>query len=469
MDPIEAGELVQEVADSNFEDERLNRRLGAIVAVLASDPTKSLPGLFDSAGLEAAYRFFANHRVTPVEILAPHVAATKERCTQHPEFLIAHDSTTFSYRRDGEREGLGRARRGKTSSAQSFYGHVSLAIASDGTRRPLGLGALRTWTRDAKTKASWNEAWRWEEQVCESSALLDATGRAIHLMDREADDYQMFDALIRGGHRFVARCLFNRWTESPTGDSKLRALFESVAATIDREVSLTRRKSHRDKTLRKLYPPRASRTATLSVAGSTVSLKKPKMMRSKRHLDLPASLTLNVVRVWEPQPPEGEVAVEWYLYTTESISTTEELLRVVDHYRARWTVEEFFKALKTGCDFESRQLHDYEGLTNLLATFAPIAYRLLLLRSEARRVPDESALTVVTADHIAVLRIKGRTKLSENPTTHEIYRAIAILGGHIKHRKEDPGWLTLARGFEKLDTLTEGWVAAKMQHGSDQR
>jgi hypothetical protein len=33
----------------------------------------------------------------------------------------------------------------------------------------------------------------------------------------------------------------------------------------------------------------------------------------------------------------------------------------------RWTIEECLKAIKTGCEFEKRQLQDYEALVNLLA------------------------------------------------------------------------------------------------------
>lgn len=207
--------------------------------------------------------------------------------------------------------------------------------------------------------------------------------------------------------------------------------------------------------------------AHLSIAGATVALKQPLSKRKHSRFEAPASLTINVVRVWESEPPEGESPVEWYLYTTEPIETPEQLLSVVDHYRARWVIEEYNKAIKTGCAFESRQLVDYESLVNLLAIFAPIACRLLLIRSEAARDPEASALSVVSEDELNVLRVLGRRKLSPSPTTKEIYFAIAALGGHIKYNG-NPGWLTLARGFEKLQTLTEGWTAAKLQLASDQ-
>lgn len=465
-DAIDIEALAAEVAGSNFDDERLNKRLRAVVAGLAVEPWRSLPRSFDPAGLEGAYRFFSNPRVTPDDILSSHVEATRARCASAGDFLVIHDSTKFSYRYDGEREGLGRAQRGNAKSMQMFFAHASLAIAADGTRRPLGVAALETWVRGST--ASGVEYQRWERQVRVASERLDGHDRAIHIMDREADDYDMFTSLMRDGHRFVVRSQHNRWLEQD-GPSRLHDVFAQLECTVSRDAPLSRRKPSRNPVNNKIHPPRAARTTRLNVAAATVALKRPQSRRA--HVvtaDLPRSLQINVVRVWEPAPPEGAEGVEWFLYTTEPIETAEQQLAIVDHYRARWTIEEYFKALKTGCDFEKRQLQDYESLINLLATFAPIAYQLLLIRSEARRVPDESALTVLTADHIDVLRAKGRTKLSPNPTNREVYLAIAILGGHIKYSKTDPGWLTLARGLEDLELLTEGWRLAKLQQRSDQ-
>jgi hypothetical protein len=78
--PISVGKLAAEVADSNFSDERLNKRLKALVTGLAENPSLSLPQAFDSAGLEGTYRFVSNPRVTPAAILASHFEATRRRC-----------------------------------------------------------------------------------------------------------------------------------------------------------------------------------------------------------------------------------------------------------------------------------------------------------------------------------------------------------------------------------------------------
>ena len=463
-DPMDIEELASEVADSNFSDERLTERLKAVVTGLAKDPSLSIPRSFDSAGLEGAYRFFSNQRVTPEDILSSHIEATRKRCESDGDFLIAHDTTTFSYRFDGERERLGRVQRSNPKSNQAFFAHVSLALAADGTRRPLGLAAFKTWTRGPVRDGV--EYQRWEEQIRLASHQLNGQKNAIHLADREADDYEMFYALQRDGHRFVVRCQYDRRLETPDA-TKLHELFAGIPASVEREVPLSRRKPRRATNAGKIHPARKARTAILCVAAASVTLTKPQ--RPRAHSNHPsASLVINVVRVWEPNPPEGYAPVEWLLYTSEPIETPEQQLAVVDHYRARWTIEEYFKALKTGCDFESRQLQDYEALINLLATFAPIAYRLLLIRSEAAREPDQPGTVLLSPDHLDVLRARGRIRLSSAPTVREIYLAIAALGGHIKY-SGDPGWLTLARGYEKLELLTEGWCAAKLQLASDQR
>jgi hypothetical protein len=464
-DRTDIDELAAEVADSNFSDERLNRRLKGIVTGLAKDPHLSLPRAFDSAGLEAAYRFCSNQRVTPAEILSSHYEATRVRCEEQGDFLIAHDSTSFSYRYDGERAGLGRARRSSARSSQMFFAHVSLAISADGTRRPLGVAGFDTWSRGPTPSGV--EYQRWEAQIRKTSAQLNGLKHAIHLADREADDYEMFYALTRDGHRFVVRCQHNRLLAEVDGKKKLREALAEVTTSVDREVPLTRRTERKTDRLRATHPARKARTAILRVTATTVLLKKPRT-RISPSINPPESLAINVVRVWEPEPPAGEEPVEWYLYTTDPIDTPEQQLKIVDYYRARWVIEEYFKTIKTGCDFESKQLQDYESLINLLAIFVPIAYRLLVIRSEAARAPEQPATEIVSAEQIEVLRALGRRPLTATPTAREVYLAIAALGGHIKYAP-DPGWLTLARGHEKLETLTQGWRAAKLQLSSDQR
>lgn len=450
--------LVNEVAADNFDDGRLTERLRRLVDGLARNPALSLPKALDSAGLEGAYRFLSNRRVTFNDILVGHYAATRERCAAEEVVLVAHDTTTFSYRWDGEREGLGRAHPRNKESCQAFLAHLSLAMKADGTRIPLGLAGFKTWVRGEERSGT--EYQRWEDQIRATAATLGDRKNIVHLADREADDYEMFSALMHDGHRFVIRSSLNRRLDDKKDKTKLHGHFSNVGATAVREVPLSRRSSKRQVAKDKTHPPRQSRCAQLSFAAATVALKRPARERPHSRFEAPDSLQINVVHVWEVDPPNGEPPVEWYLYTTEPIDTIEQQLAVVDYYRARWVIEEYNKAIKTGCDFERRQLQDYESLVNLLAVFAPIAYRMLLIRSEAARAPEQPALTIVSQDELDVLRVLGRIELPQAPTVREIYFAVAALGGHIKYNG-NPGWQTLAAGLQKLQTLTEGWLAAK--------
>lgn len=458
-----AAELAKEVADGNFQDARLTERLARTLVGVMRDPAAGLPSVLSAAELEGAYRFFSNPLVTPEQVLAPHMEATRVRCAQEKRVRVVHDTTEFAYRRDGKRAGFDDEDR----AYQAFRAHVSLALSS--TRQTLGVVGLLTWPRGPKRTTPEHACWL--QQIRASARLLEGC-RPIHIADAGADDYALFSSLIAEKHRFVIRSAYDRWTTSGDGvATKLHTAVAKIEHVIERPAKLNARKREVDPKKRATHAPREPRTTTLHIAATAVTFPRPPHYGrgKKEHLGEHAlSLTLNVVRVWEPAPPDGAVPIEWLLLTNESIETVEQIEAVVDDYRARWTVEEFFKALKTGCAFEKRQLQDYESLVNALAVFLPIACKMLTLRTQARVEPNAPAATVVTVDELEVLRALGRRMLPEQPTARDVLLAIAALGGHIKYAP-DPGWLTIARGYEKLDAYVAGWRAAKLQQHSDQR
>ena len=459
--------VAEELGRSKFRDRRLSCRLQGLAERLVANPSLSFPkALVDDAELEGAYRFFGNPLVTPELILSGHFDGTRERCCKEDTVLVVHDSTTISFREDGRRRGLGRLQ----TSNQTFFAHVALALADDSTHRPLGIAGIATWVRRDDDKASEYE--RWGQMVHEVEARH-APAKIIHVMDREADDYPLFSQLVEAGQRFVIRSTHNRLlADHLVGYEKLGEVLANLEIVVERDAKLSGRKAAEAPGKKAIHPPRAPRTAKLSIGAETVSLKRPKPhprdTEEKRRKVLPPSLSVNVVRVWESDPPDGQPAIEWVLLTTEPIECAEDVLRIVDRYRARWTIEEYFKALKTGCIYEERQLGDYESLVNALAVFAPIACSLLAMRSEARRSPDAPADSVLTALQLEVLQALGRKPLPPVPTARDVLLAVAALGGHIKY-SGDPGWLTLGRGYSELLVLTRGWEAAKLQLARDQR
>ena len=170
---------------------------------------------------------------------------------------------------------------------------------------------------------------------------------------------------------------------------------------------------------------------------------------------------MNVLRVFEPSPPEGQAPVEWLLLTTEPVASISQILRVVDFYRDRWLVQEFFKALKTGCSLEKRQSGSYQALLKVTALLVPIAYRLLLLRSLERKNPQGPALAFFDAVDLHLMRMDDATRgMPEIDSLATALSYLARMGGHLKHNGP-PGWITLGRGFEKLLSLRKGWELAQ--------
>ena len=145
--------------------------------------------------------------------------------------------------------------------------------------------------------------------------------------------------------------------------------------------------------------------------------------------------------------------------TTEPCETQEQILRVVDFYRARWLIEDFFKALKTGCAIESRQLESRSALLNTLALFLPIAVHLLWLRTCARDTPEAPATDAFSPVQLQVLKHRSHRKMPENPTVLQAMWSLAGLGGHIANNGW-PGWQVLGRAFATLVEATITWELA---------
>jgi len=446
------------LAEADLGDARRSRRLGQLTAALAANPTASLPKAVGSeAAREAAYRLLNNDSVSLEAVLRPHVEDTVERASSIGCIYVVSDTTELRF--SGEaREGLGWLQ----SDGQGFLAHPSLAVAADGTRLPLGLLHCETIVRSPTqkkrrgTKLSRNapdrESLKWIRGVQASEEALAGRAKAVHLMDREGDIYDLMAKIVAGGFSCIIRVGQNRVVLDDDDEAvRLFDALQEARVRLTRDVPLSRRmKSTRQ------HPARAERAAKLSVAARSLTLRRP----SSADDSLAPTLEMNFVHVFEASAPEGEKPIDWKLVTTEPIRTTSDLERVVDGYRARWVIEEFFKALKTGCSMERSQLESIDALRNLLGIKLTIAVHLLALRTRARSDKKALALGVLTPLQLEVLRAMSSARLSANPSAVEALDAIATLGGHIKNNGS-PGWEVLSRGFEDLMRYCVAWNVFK--------
>jgi hypothetical protein len=445
-------------------DARRSRRASEIAAAISKNPGLSFPRAFrDKAGLEGFYRFVNNGAVSYEPLVEAHAEATAERADGLPTIAVVHDTTECVF--DASVEGMGRLR----GRAHGFLAHVALAVTADGQRRPLGVLGMIPVVRNKKVRGKKStqelakldpnekESRRWPDLVDMTEGRMAGRGSIVHVADREADSYPLLSHFVTQNVRFAVRISRDRKVEEATGDlSMLREAMQHTEIVVERTVPLRGRPArYRQNGLLKSRA-RTEREARLAISAQTLQFKQPRHWRGST---LP-SLTLNVVWVREVDPPAGEEGVDWLIATTEPIGTPEQIEAVVDLYRARWIIEEFFKALKTGCEFEKRQLESLDALLTTLALLFPVACELLLLRHLARNEPTRRALDFFSSTRLDVLRaIAKGYKLPANPTLRDALLAVASLGGHIKNNGE-PGWIVLGRGMEELLAAEVVWAAA---------
>lgn len=461
------GSLVEELSQGALGDQRLNVRRDRVVATLERQPDRGFPhACADDAEVEALYRFLRNPRVSPDAILAPHLAATAARCAAVGTVLVLHDTTDMVFAGEAARRGLSRL----GPARQGFWVHAALAVSADGARVPLGVVALQSYARpprppdaprptDRQRFASpTKESRRWLAGVTAVRARCGPVTQPVHIMDREADNYELYAGLIAQQERFIVRGTYDRCVVTPAGDAThLRAALADAPVVCEREVHLaSRRTAQRPLETRQRHPPRAGRAARLAVSAHRLHVRRGQNVARSQ----PAQLAVHVVWVRELEAPADVEPVDWQLVTTEPIDTAEQILAIVDAYRARWLIEEYFKALKTGCAYEQRQLESLQTLRVALALLAPIAWRLLLLRHLARDQPATPALVALTPRQLHLLRaVPHGQSLAPAPSIAEALAVIARLGGHLRHNGP-PGWLVLARGFQTLCDMELGWIAA---------
>ena len=135
----------------------------------------------------------------------------------------------------------------------------------------------------------------------------------------------------------------------------------------------------------------------------------------------------------------------------------------VDWYERRWIIEEYHKGMKTGCRIESMQFELIERLEPAIAVLSVVTTTLLQLR-DAARAPDADrrlATEVIGADYVEVLANHYGNRLGPQPTILKFYMHVARLGGH-QNRKSDglPGWITLWRGWIRLQSMVDGFHAS---------
>lgn len=443
----------EEFALAELGDPRRTQRLVKMATALAQNPGGTLPQAFPEwKELKAAYRFLSQPGNRYEHLLTPHWTRTRRACQEPGEVLLIEDTTELDYTGHGATEDLGFIGDGR---GRGLLLHSTLAVRVEAwtlDQRPegavLGLLGQQCWTRQGPPGKKRRETWRQRVSRPRESQrwarVLDEVGgppagsQWTFIGDREADFYEPITRCRRHGVDFIIRAFRDRALIDQTEHLKAAVVRAPVRGTMTVEL--------------RARPGQAARTATVEVRAASVQAQGPE----RRGGPLPA-LTLHVVAVREVGAPEGVEPLHWLLLTSLPCARWAEIQRIVGRYAARWWVEEYHKALKTGAGVEDSQLERGHRIESLVAVLAVVAVRLLNAKQLARARPDEPVAAGGFGPE-ALARLGVQFGVPAGGWTHRtVLVAVARLGGFLARRHDGlPGWQTIWRGWQRLLWMCQG-------------
>jgi len=454
---------VSEWAQLNFGscdlgDKRRTNRLVKVAEEIANNPSASLPSQIERwSDLKSAYRLFDREEVTFEAIARPHWELTKQRARGRT--LVIGDTTELDFGRFRSIRGLGPTGNG---TGQGFLLHNALMVDAE-SEEILGVAGQTIHYRKKKSakkrpNASQRLKRKRESQVW--GTVIDQVGRPaedtsfVHVFDRGGDNFEVYCHLLQQRSEWVIRASkMSRYVLA--GDSEERMQLKDYLPQLKKlgEYTLSLR----------ARPGQASREAAIEVRVGRIKIPRPRHVSPwVRKLQQPPIET-NVIEVVEVNAPKGVTPIRWILFTSLPVLTFDDAWVVIGYYELRWLVEEYHKALKTGCRTESPQLKTAGRLEAFVALTSVVAVRLLQLKTLARTNPDVPAQRVVPAVWLKMLKL-ARKNLNRvhDLTVGHFYREVAKLGGFLGRKSDgEPGWITIWRGWEKLNTYV--FVASKLK------
>jgi transposase-like protein/transposase Tn5 family protein len=437
-------------AAADLGDRRRTARLISVAAQVAADPLGSLPHQTETwPDLKAAYRLFDAEEVTFQALATPHWDLTRQSAPGRS--LILDDTTELDFGATRQIEGLGPVGSG---IGRGFLLHSALMVAPE-TEAIHGLASQVLFYRQPAPKGETRAQRRHRDresavwgQLIEQVGAPPPGAQWVHVMDRGADDFEVFCRAQRLGVDWVGRAKsLHRRVADPTGQERpLLDYLKSLPVAGEFPLKLRAR------------PGIPARKARLQVSYGPVTMLVPRQPAESLKQLRPRPIAQGVVWVREVDPPPGlKEPIDWVLYTSLPVESLDDAMTIVGYYEKRWLIEEWHKALKTGCQATQRQLKTNGRLEALMGLLSVVAVRLLQAKGVARTEPERPAVEVVPARYVAMLQGARRVAPTTVWGVGRFFRELAKLGGFLGRKGDgEPGWITIWRGWEKLHLMLRG-------------
>jgi hypothetical protein len=400
-------------------------------------------------------RFLHNGSVTTEEMVCEAVTGTAARVAGRDIVVVQDTSELVLGGRRARGNGFGPV--GKGGALGGLLLHAALALEA-GSGALLGLADAKIWNRDKgevthrRSRATEDkESQRWIDTTARAGERLASARSITCVSDRESDIYGHFTARPSNVRLIVRACQDRLIAAEATEASAL--LFGFVDSIPEQGRFCVKIPA---------APGRKARVAELAMRFTSVVLRRP--MHGAR--TLPATVNVTVVDVRETAvPADGSPPVHWRLLTTHNVNDVEAARRIVDLYRLRWSIEEYFRTLKTaGFEIEDADLSDPRAMMNLVAA-ASIAAVTVMQLVKGRDGADQRGLNdAFEPDDQRILeaiceRLEGKTIRQKNPhpkgTLAFAAWVIARLGGWTAYYGK-PGPKVMRLGFEAFQRIKFG-------------
>jgi hypothetical protein len=448
-----------EFAGANLGDKRLNARIATLMSAIVNKPLATLAAsLRHRSCIKAAYRFFGNKKVSKEKIFEPHVTQTAARAHEAKVVLCIQDTTSLNYSSHHATEGLGHVGSARVRKpATGLYVHSALVVNACGT--PLGLLDQHIWARTdvhqesdnkrkvrlRKTDITQKESHRWVKTMEHCRSLLSRQTEVISVCDRESDIYEFLKRSTEVGSSFIVRAKSERKISESEEDDQIFLLSEAfidlspIAKTTVNICGNSQREGRQTEVL---------------IYARHVTIQPPERQYKQD------PLTLTALHVVESRPTKGKERISWLLLTDLDISNEQSATKAVYWYSLRWRIEEFHKVLKSGYQMEDCRLGTASSLMKMAACKSIAAFRICQLTYLHRQDPTVSALDALSEAEwkCAFLKLHLGKKLPKRPPQlKEAIEWIARLGGYNGGKNQNPGIVTIWRGWHALTESIDAW------------
>ena len=452
--------IANEWAMDNFSqcdlgDKRRTARLVTLASSFLSHPSGSFPDQLPQwKDLKACYRLLSRPEVTHQALIEQHVKQTLSR--DPGRYLILNDTTEFDFGNHRAVKGLSQTGNG---GGYGFLCHNALMVNAD-CQEVVGLaGQLLHYRKAAPKKENAVQKLKRQRESQIWGKLVDQVGpppskdvQFIHVCDRGADNFEFFCHLVENRCDWLVRCshtnrkIIPQNSQQPLSIKEFLSTDDQLTEHGDFELNLRSR------------PGVAARTATITMSSCPITMPVPRH-KSLYVREINAQpIAMNLLVLQEKNPPSKGKALKWILLTSLAVNNYDQAWEIAGYYEKRWLIEEYHKAQKTGCRITDRQLSSPDRLEASTGLLSIVAVRLLQLKTVALANPERKAKELIPLFWIKVLLAARKIAQKESiETVGQFYRQVAMLGGFLG-RKHDgtPGWITIWRGWQKLEALARG-------------